>query len=354
MLEITRRNCYKCDLETIISDNSEYFWINLRDFEAETKSKWLNIFNKQRNSSALKYGKEITPNIKFQPDRIFVRNDLFEQIVKSCKATNAEFLMVKEKLGICPYEENYYEEEIIKIQDHIEETDKESTKTLIKELSKELTKELDKDSDKESDKELIKVISPKNDESTTDWYDKNKFNKILTTTGSNNLNHKNKIGKLKFNDINSLINNIKNNTISKADAKQKLNALNEIKKAEIKGKHLITRQKILLKLFDELIERIFNNNVSVNKDNNDVSMNEDNNKSVNEDNNKSVNEDNNESENENDNVIESESKSESESEHHDDEQYHKTKQLNNYFKTIEETKPFEEQIEILKKKRYFR
>ena len=145
-----------------------------------------------------------------------------------------------------------------------------------------------------------------------------------------------------------MINNIKNNTISKADAKQKLNALNEIKKAEIKGKHLITRQKILLKLFDELIERIFNNNVSVNKDNNDVSMNEDNNKSVNEDNNKSVNEDNNESENENDNVIESES--ESESEHHDDEQYYKTKQLNNYFKTIEETKPFEEQIEILKKK----
>ena len=88
-----------------------------------------------------------------------------------------------------------------------------------------------------------------------------------------------------------------------------------------------------------------NNDVSVNEDN-DKSVNEDNNKRVNEDNNKSVNEDNNESENENDNVIESES----ESEHHDDEQYYKTKQLNNYFKTIEETKPFEEQIEILKKK----
>ena len=88
-----------------------------------------------------------------------------------------------------------------------------------------------------------------------------------------------------------------------------------------------------------------NNDVSVNEDN-DKSVNEDNNKRVNEDNNKSVNEDNNESENENDNVIESES----ESEHHDDEQYYKIKQLNNYFKTIEETKPFEEQIEILKKK----
>ena len=119
MLEITRRNCYKCDLETIISDDSKYFWINLRDFEAETESKWLNIFNKQGNSSTLKYRKEITPNIKFQSDRIFVRNDLFEQIIKSCKATNVEFLMLKEKLDICPYEENYYEEEIIKIQDDI-------------------------------------------------------------------------------------------------------------------------------------------------------------------------------------------------------------------------------------------
>ena len=153
MLEITRRNCYKCDLETIINNDSQYFWINLRDFEAESESKWLNIFNKQGNSSTLKYRKEITPNIQFQPDRIFVRNDLFEQIIKSCKATNLEFLMLKEKLGICPYEGNYYEEEIIKIQDDIEETDKESTKKLIKELRKELSKELDKESDKESGEE---------------------------------------------------------------------------------------------------------------------------------------------------------------------------------------------------------
>ena len=30
MLEITRKNCYKCDLETIITNGSQYFWINLR------------------------------------------------------------------------------------------------------------------------------------------------------------------------------------------------------------------------------------------------------------------------------------------------------------------------------------
>ena len=119
-------------------------------FEAETESKWLSFFNKQGNWSSLEYIKEIKPNIQFQPDRIFIRNDLFERIIKSCKAANVEFLLLKEKLGICPYEENYYEEEIIKIQVDIEKTDKESTKKLIKELSKELDEESDKDSDKKS------------------------------------------------------------------------------------------------------------------------------------------------------------------------------------------------------------
>ena len=87
MLEITRRNCFKCQLETIIDNNSQYLWINLKDFEVEMESKWLNIFNKHDNSSTLKYRRELTPNIKFQADRIFVRNDLFEKLIKSCKAT---------------------------------------------------------------------------------------------------------------------------------------------------------------------------------------------------------------------------------------------------------------------------
>ena len=76
MLEITKKNCYKCDLETIIDNNSQYFWINLRDLEAETENKWLNVFDKYGNKSTLKYRRELTPNIiKFQADRIFVRND---------------------------------------------------------------------------------------------------------------------------------------------------------------------------------------------------------------------------------------------------------------------------------------
>ena len=62
-----------------------------------------------------------------------------------------------------------------------------------------------------------------------------------------------------------MINNIKNNTISEALAKQKLDALNEIRKVETKNKRLINGQKILLSLFDDLVEVIFNNN---NNDNN--------------------------------------------------------------------------------------
>ena len=55
MNEITKKNCYKCDLEIIFNNDSQYFLINLRDLEGETESNWLNIFNRQGNSSTLKY-----------------------------------------------------------------------------------------------------------------------------------------------------------------------------------------------------------------------------------------------------------------------------------------------------------
>ena len=104
-LEITIDNCHKCDLETIIDpNNSQDFWINRRDLEIESKRNWQAIFDKCKDSSRQKYRKELTPNITFQPNKIFVRNDLFEKIIKSCKATNLEFLKLKEKLGLCLYE----------------------------------------------------------------------------------------------------------------------------------------------------------------------------------------------------------------------------------------------------------
>ena len=41
MLEIRIDNCHKCDLETNNDpNNSQYFWINRRNLETETKRNW--------------------------------------------------------------------------------------------------------------------------------------------------------------------------------------------------------------------------------------------------------------------------------------------------------------------------
>ena len=117
-----------------------------------------------------------------------------------------------------------------------------------------------------------------------------------------------------------MINNIKNDTISETDAKKKLNALDKIRKVETNNKRLISSQKILLNLFDDLLRTIFNNNNN-NNNNNNERVND--NKSLND--NGSVN-----------------------NYDSDDEEYYKIKQINNWFKTIDKTKSFEQQIEILK------
>ena len=120
MLEITIDNCQKCNLETIIDpNNSQYFWINRRDLQIESKRNWQVIFDKYKDSSSQKYRKELTPNITFQPNKIFVRKDLFEKIIKSCKATNLEFLKLKEKLGLCLYEDICDEQELISMSEEI-------------------------------------------------------------------------------------------------------------------------------------------------------------------------------------------------------------------------------------------
>ena len=109
MLEITIDNSNKCDLETIIDPNNSF----RRGLEIEPKRDWQAIFDKCKDSSTQKYRKELTPNTTFQPNKIFVRNDLFEKIIKSCKATNLEFLKLKEKLGLCLYEDICDEQELI-------------------------------------------------------------------------------------------------------------------------------------------------------------------------------------------------------------------------------------------------
>ena len=154
MLEIAIDNCHKCDLETIIDpNNSQDFWINRRDLELETKRNWQIILDMYKDSLTQKYKKELTPNITFQPNKIFIRNDLFEKIIKSYKATNLEFLKLKEKLGSCLYEvicdeqeltsmsKEIFREENIFTQHDVENNQlKEATRKLRKEESEKLRK----------------------------------------------------------------------------------------------------------------------------------------------------------------------------------------------------------------------
>ena len=82
----------------------------------------------------------------------------------------------------------------------------------------------------------MEIKSPKEDKDTTDypnWFDRNKFKKILSIIDSNKFNYKNKIGEFKYIDIEGLVNNIRNNAISEIPARESLNTLNEIKNTEI-------------------------------------------------------------------------------------------------------------------------
>ena len=47
--------------------------------------------------------KELMPNTKFQQYRVFVRNDLVEKKIKSCRKSSKRFLEFKKKLGLDPH-----------------------------------------------------------------------------------------------------------------------------------------------------------------------------------------------------------------------------------------------------------
>ena len=128
------------------------------------------------------------------------------------------------------------------------------------------------------------------------WSDKNEF-EILVTIDSCKFNHKNKIGEFKYIDIKDLVNNIKNNTISKIDAKKNLNTLNKIKNSE-KYKICTSTQKELLNLFNDLLKTILTDKILMSSKD-DVNENDNHNHNHNE----NEKENDNENYNENDNII---------------------------------------------------
>ena len=239
--------------------------------------------------------------------------------------------MLIEKLELSPYEVICNEKEFIlmpELQDDIEKFKKENKETIKIKSSEESTKKALKI---KSPEESIEIKSPEKDENTTNWYDKNKSKKITAVVISNKFNHKTKITKFKYTDIRDLVDNINKNTIGETDAKIKLNALNKLKNAEIKNKSLSSNQEELLKLFADLLKTTSKNNynhTNHNSNNNNHSNNKENESEKN---------------NENDNDNESKGDNENESK---DESEDKIKQLNGYFKMIDEIKLFEKQINL--------
>ena len=106
---------------------------------------------------------------------------------------------------------------------------------------------------------LKELIEEPKEIKSPDWFDKNKFEKILAIIDSNKFNYKNKIGEFKYIDIKDLVNNIRNNTISEISAKKDLNTLNEIKYKNnkiIKYKKPNPKHKELTNLFNNLSDII--------------------------------------------------------------------------------------------------
>ena len=76
MVQISKEEYKKCEVEII--DKGRYFCINRKDLEVESVANWALIFDKY-NQEKQKYRQELTSNVKYQPCRVFVRNDSVEE-----------------------------------------------------------------------------------------------------------------------------------------------------------------------------------------------------------------------------------------------------------------------------------
>ena len=167
------------------------------------------------------------------PEKIFKEGNIFTQHDvknKQLKEEN-EKLRKEENVKLRKEEnENLRKEENEKSKKENEQLRKENEQLRKNNVVKDATI-------KESIKKPLEIKSLKEDKNTTDyypnWFDRNKFEKILAIIDSNKFNYKNKIGEFKYIDIKDLVNNIRNNTISEISAKKGLNTLNELKNTGI-------------------------------------------------------------------------------------------------------------------------
>ena len=201
------------------------------------------------------------------------------------------------------------------------------------------------------DANIKELIEEPKEIKSPNWLDKNKFKEILTIIDSNKFGHKNKIGDFKYSDIKDLVNNIRNNTISKIDAKKDLNTLNKIKNPGImKYRQRTTVHKefsTILYIFNDLSDTILTDKTLESESQEDKNENE----------NDETLMPSKDDANENDKTLMS-SNEDNENEDDDDETMSKNekseiiKGRNDILdEIIDKPKSFEEQIKLLKKKR---
>ena len=100
MVQISKKGYEKCEVGII--GKGRYFWVNRKDLEVESDvTNWAQIFDKC-DPEKQKYRQELTPNAEYQRCRVFVRNDLVERKIKSCRKSSKRFLEFKKKLGLDP------------------------------------------------------------------------------------------------------------------------------------------------------------------------------------------------------------------------------------------------------------
>ena len=92
-----------------------YWQRNRKDLEVESDvANWAQIFDKC-DPKKQKYRQELTRNAKYQQCRVFVRNDLVERKIKSCRKSSKRFLEFKKKLGLDRHVVTCDKQDIIKI-----------------------------------------------------------------------------------------------------------------------------------------------------------------------------------------------------------------------------------------------
>ena len=89
MVQISKKRYEICEIEII--DKGRYFLVNRKDLEVESDvANWAQIFDKC-DPKTQKNRHELMPNTEFQPCKRFVRNDLVERKIKSCRKSSKNF-----------------------------------------------------------------------------------------------------------------------------------------------------------------------------------------------------------------------------------------------------------------------